>query len=90
MRPRRTKHEALEPVRVGENTAANKTQRSGHDVAWGLLRLFLGFAQMWGAVWSAYLLWEHGPTTTTLGAAAATTMLTALSRFLFRAAPASH
>jgi hypothetical protein len=52
--------------------------------AWAIVRLLLGLAQMTGAVTSFWLLFETGFNALSIGAAITTTMLTLISRALFR------
>jgi hypothetical protein len=58
---------------------------------WVVYRLVLGLAQMVGAVIGACLLLQTGISGATLGAFAATTLLTVMSRLLFngRSMPSS-
>ena len=52
-------------------------------VAWLVLRSVLGVGQMLGAAVTAWALIKHGVTSTTLEAAAVTTLATLASRVIF-------
>ena len=66
-----------------EQVEQSDDPRNPKEKAWAVVRMILGLAQMMGAVGSFYLLVQTGMSVLSLGAVAATCLLTTMSVLLF-------
>ncbi len=73
------------PVKMADTGKALPVSRHRfHFWYFGVLRLFVGLAQMTAVIWCAVLLWEHGFSAKTMRAVFIGVGLTTLSLLLFK------